>query len=168
MILGIIGATQGGTSAVAAVVKELGLPLEGLARCLDDAELFGPVDFPEEVVARRNGQYGNWAWKYPIAYLPSEYPILAHTDKLIIVWRDPLARSIHKRDFNAPNMTVFNEWFELAKTWRKIPLPHLHISYEKLLVRPEESVRTIADFIGLPYKQSAVMKIDPDKGYDAN
>lgn len=168
MILGIIGATQGGTSATAAVVKELGLPLDGLARCLDDAELFGPVSFPEEVVARRNGQYGNWAWKYPIAYLPEEYPVLAHTDKLIVVWRDPIARAVHRRDLNAPNQTIFDEWFELADTFKRIKQPHLHVSYEKLLTKPEESVRTIADFLGVPYKQSAVKAIDHVKGYDAN
>lgn len=168
MIIGIIGATQGGTSAVAAVVRDLGVPLHGLARCLDDGELFGPVHLPKHIVAQRNQMYGTWAWKYPIAYRPNEYPLLGMTDKLIVVWRDPLARAVHKRDFNAPNMTVFDEWFELAGTFRTIPTPHLHVSYEKLLVKPEESVRTIADFLEVPYNSSAVRVINPEKGYDAN
>lgn len=168
MIYGIIGTTQGGTSAVAAVVRDLGVPLEGLARCLDDGELFGPTEFPEEVVTERNAKYGTWAWKYPIPYRPVEYPILSHTDRIIVVWRDPLARAIHRRDFNAPNMTVFEEWFELSDTFRRIEQPHLHVSYEKILTKPEESVRNIADFLGIPYKQSAVRAIDHVKGYDAN
>lgn len=168
MTIGIIGMTQGGTSAVAAVVRGLGVHLDGLDRCLDDGELFGPVKFPQEIVDERNRKYPLWAWKYPIPHIPAEYPILNQTDKLIVVWRDPIARAVHRRDLNAPNLTVFKEWFELANTFRNIKTPHLHVSYEKVLQKPEEMVQTIADFINVPYKQSAVRAIDPVKGYDAN
>ena len=168
MVIGIIGTTQGGTSAVAAIVKALGVPLSGLDRCLDDAELFGPVKFPQNVVDERNSKYPLWAWKYPIANTPAEYPILNQTDRLIIVWRDPIARAVHRRDLNAPNMTVFKEWFEVVNSYRNVRGPHLHVSYEKVLQKPEEMVQAIADFINVPYKQSAVRAIDPVKGYDAN
>lgn len=164
MIIGIIGMTQGGTSAVAAVVRELGIPLQGLPRCLDDAALFGPEEIPMGIVRQRTLEHPKWAWKYPIAYSKE----LDFTTHFIVVWRDPLARAIHRRDFNAPNPTVFDEWFTLAETFRSVPRPHLHVSYEKLLQHPETSVQTIADFLGVSYKQSAAQTINPKLGYDAN
>lgn len=164
MIIGIIGMTQGGTSAVAAVVRELGVFLQGLPRCLDDAALFGPEEIPHGIVQQRTLEHPKWAWKYPIPYSEE----LDFTTHFIVVWRDPLARAIHRRDFNAPNPTVFDEWFEIAPTFRNIPRPTLHVSYEKLLQHPEKTVQTIADFINEPYKQSAACVIDPKAGYDAN
>ena len=164
MVVGIIGTTQGGTSAVAAVVKSLGVPLEGLDRCLDDAALFGPVEIPQEVIADRNQKHPHWAWKYPMAYSKD----LDFTDRFIVVWRDPVARAVHKRDFNAPNPVIFKEWFEITNTFLEIPQPVLHVSYEKLLVYPQKSVQTIADYLNVAVNPQAVAAINQKAGYDAN
>lgn len=156
--------TQGGTSAVAAVVRELGVFLQGLPRCLDDAALFGPEEIPAGIVRQRTLEHPKWAWKYPVPYSKE----LDFTTHFIVVWRDPVARAIHRRDFNAPNQQVFDEWFTIAPTFLHIPRPTLHVSYEKLLQHPETSVQTIADFIGQPYNPKVLSVIDPKRGYDAN
>ena len=162
MIIGIIGMTQGGTSAVASVVKSLGVPMWGLDRTLDDAELFGPVEIPQAVITERNMSNPLWAWKYPVGYSGD----LDFSDKIIVVWRDPIARSTHRRDLNAPNMTVFDESFERMDTFRRIRQPHLHVSYEKLLQKTPEVVQMIADFIGVPAVKDAVRAVDAQKGYE--
>lgn len=162
MIIGIIGMTQGGTSAVASVVKALDVPMWGLDRTLDDAELFGPIKIPTEVIEKRNSLKTLWAWKYPLAYSHE----LDFSDKFIVVWRDPIARATHRRDLNAPNMSVFNESFELMESFRKIKKPHLHVSYEKLLQKTPEVVGSMADFIGVPVTPLALLAVDPKKGYE--
>lgn len=159
MIAGIIGMTQGGTSAVASVVKALGYPMWGLDRTLDDAELFGPVEVPKEVIRKRGDR---WACKYPMAYGPE----LDFVDKIIVVWRDPVARATHRRDLNSVNQPVFDESFELMETFRHVKQPHLHVSYEKLLTRTEENVQMIADFLGVPATKEAVQAVDWQKGYE--
>lgn len=161
MIIGIIGMTQGGTSAVAAVVRALGYPIEGLDRTLDDAELFGPEKIPQNIVQARGTR---WAWKYPVAY---DYT-LDFSDKFIVVWRDPIARATHHRDLNAPNQTIFDEWFTITDTYRTIPKPHLHVSYEKLLTKTSETVQMIADFLEVPNNSSALRAVNHLKGYDWN
>lgn len=163
MITGIIGTTQGGTSAVAAVVKSLGVSITGLDRTLDDAGLFA-TDANHATVAKSRGT--DWAWKYPIAYIPHEYPVLKVTDRFIVVWRDPIARSVHHRDLNAPNMPVFNEWFDIVRTYKRVPGPVLHVSYEKLLVKTDETVQMIADFLDIPVTKEALLAVNAQKGYE--
>jgi hypothetical protein len=164
MVIGIIGMTQGGTSAVAAVVRNLGFPLFGVPRCLDDAALFGPEEIPQSIIEQRIREHPKWAWKYPVAYSED----LDFSTHFIVVWRDPIARAVHRRDLNAPNPVVFDEWFEIAPTFSKISKPVLHVSYEKLLQHPQKQVQTIADFLGTPISLAAIQAVDPQKGYDAN
>lgn len=167
MIVGILGTTQGGTSAVAAVVKALGLPMVGLDRTLDDHELFATAYTEghwEKILAERKEKFGtHWAWKYPVAYEKK----FDFSDKFIVVWRDPIARAVHRKDLNAPRMDQVAEWYAITDTFLHIGKPVLHVSYEKLLQKPREVVQMIADFLEVRPNGTAIRVVNPQKGYEA-
>jgi hypothetical protein len=160
MIIGILGMTQGGTSAVASVVYSLGVKMYGLDRTLDDAELFGPPKIPLSVVKQRGP---DWAYKYPTNAKDHD---LSFTDKFIVVWRDPIARAVHRRDFNAPNPEYLKDYIPQAEKLLATPGPVLHVSYEKLLLHTQETCQTIADFLEKPLTKEALLAVDPQKGYE--
>lgn len=163
MITGIVGMEQGGTSAVAAVVKALGVTMYGTEMTLDDVELFGSTADRKKVVA---GRTGDWAWKYPHR---STTEMVPETDRYILVFRDPAARAVHRRDLNTARpeyirdgLSYMSDVLSLYKTGK----PVLYVSYEKLLTKTPQMVTMIADFLGKPVTDLAKKVVDAESGYN--
>lgn len=156
---------RGGTSATAAVVKSLGIPVHGTEHSLDDTELFGAYADVEKVV---KGRRGTWAWKYP--YDPAGgLERVPQTDKYILVLRDPAARAMNSKDFNTVTPEKIREsieWMGGLLPIYKTGKPVCYVSYEKLLTKTPEMVQVIADFVGKPVTDLAIRVIDAEKGYE--
>lgn len=155
---------RGGTSAVAAVVKALGVTMHGSDMTLDDTELWGSRADRAAVMA---GRVGDWAWKYPHRPDHTEEK-LPQTDRYILVFRDPAARGMHNRDLNtvtperiADGLEFMQRVLLLYKTGK----PVCFVSYEKLLTKTPEMVQVIADFVGKPVTPLAISVVDHQKGY---
>lgn len=90
--------------------------------------------------------------------------------RVIEVWRTPKAViksfDTYLKGKVAPKrlLSVYSDWFDLLMaTWEIIGnnnLPLLPVVYDTLLSRPEETVATIADFVGVQPTNAAIAHID--------
>ena len=119
MITGIIGCERGGTSAVAVVVRALGIKMYGCDETLDDVEMFCKNPDRDAILSARGD---DWGWKYPHKYGTRD---VSYTDRFIVVYRDPIATA--SRGDALANILAWQESFS------DIPSPKLEISYEKLI-----------------------------------
>lgn len=157
---------RGGTSATAAVVKALGVPIYGSEYSLDDTEMFGAYAERDEIVKSRQGS--DWAWKYP--YLPeANIEEVPQTDKYILVFRDPVARAVNSKDFNTATPEKIRESLDFMQkvlNIYKTGKPVCYVSYEKLLTCTPQMVQVIADFVGKPVNSLAIKVVNAEKGYE--
>lgn len=173
----VFGVPRGGTTMVARIVEQLGVPMgQDLPANYED-QAFNFDCMPDEfkadrrmmraslidAVNERNQTNLVWGWKYPRAnvYLNQ---IIEHIRRphLICVLRDPLASSLRplgrkpargksaKRTSPIKLMEQHLAWQNRnLEIIRKSKCPSLVCSYEKAIVNPEQFVKEMADFIGL-------------------
>lgn len=152
MITGIIGVQRGGTSAVAGVVYHLGMQMWGEDTTLDDNDLY----HNPEIIKQRTG---DWAYKHTRMWQECD---TSFTDQYIFVFRDAVASSLHgHNDVNIDRLFFRHNIYSTYKTEK----PCLYVSYEKLLLHTEQTVQSIADFLGKEVTQQAIEVINPNKGY---
>ena len=108
----------------------------------------------EEICRERDSQFDIWAFKDP--KIRDELPraaALMRNPRLIVTFRDLLAVSLRNEIsasteiWNAMRLAL-KGYTLLVEQLRNLTCPTLMLSYEKCLVRPEETVRIIADFCG--------------------
>lgn len=159
-VYGIFGNIGGGTSAVAGVVKILGIPMKGQPKTLDDDLLhFSAPSF--HILKERKG---TWAFKHPLltdyieelhALIPNMKPIYVYRDPVAAAWR-------HTTKLNSPSL--FEEHLERQRKMMEGP-KGLHLSYERIIRDREKAVHQIAEYIDRPFNERAVEWLDPSKGY---
>ena len=173
----VFGVPRGGTTMVARIVEQLGVPMgQDLPTNYED-QAFNFDVMPDEfkadrskmrtslidAIQQRNQANAVWGWKYPRAniYLNQilEYVRRPH---LICVLRDPLASSLRplgRKNFRAKSgkLTLPIKLMEQHLVWqnrnleiiRKANCPSLVCSYEKAITNPVGFVQEMADFLGL-------------------
>lgn len=172
MITGIVGMDRGGTSAVAVVVKALGVHMYGCDHTLDDTEMWGSRADRSAVLAQRNAlvqrnalhhPYG-WGWKYPFPWGRED---VSWTDRYIVVYRCPVARAVHGRAYNQLQAARVEDSLQKMKDLMLVPEPKLMVSYEKLLTDTRKVVQSIADFLEVPMNEDAIKVVDHVLGYES-
>ena len=173
----VFGVPRGGTTMVARIVEQLGVPMgENLPANYED-QAFNFDFMPDEYKAdrskmhaslidsiqQRNQSHSVWGWKYPKAHIYLNQ-VLKHVRQphLICVLRDPLASSLRplgrknsrsKSGKTTPPIKVMEQHLmwqnKNLEIIRKSSCPSLICSYEKAVVNPEGFVKEMANFIGL-------------------
>lgn len=173
----VYGVPRGGTTMVARVVEQLGVPMgKNLPLNYEDQDFnFDKMSDQlkadpalmhqalRRAIRKRNQEYQVWGWKYPRAhrYLPA---ILENIRRphLICVMRDPVASSFRplRRKSNGSSSGREASALRLMKqhlNWQEQNLdlihqfgcPALMCSYEKSILQPDDFVRELSGFMGL-------------------
>lgn len=166
----VIGQARAGTTMVAAMLREMGVPVgERIGPVHEDNEMgafvesFGkgevPADFVQ-AVAVRDKAHPVWAWKRPDLYscLATVTPELRNP-RLVCILRDPAALALR----NCISMSetgseeaealaflgaAMDEQRAIFEAVSAAKLPTLLLSYEKALTRTDEFVAVLARFVG--------------------
>ncbi len=180
----LMGIDRGGTSAAAAVVDAIGVPMgtsgDGHFETLEFKQnLDDPACWRAMLakIAALNNQHARWGaqvWNNPAA--TGRIAAEVRSPHLLIVLRDVAA--ISQRRLSLPDETrTAHELldFMLAETHRLLvhptvlPLPTMLVSFERLRINPAHIVPHIADFMGVeltePLLQEAVSRVNLQGGY---
>ena len=173
----VFGVPRGGTTMVARIVEQLGVPMgQDLPTNYEDHAFnfdFMPDEFKADrskmraslidAIHQRNQSRSVWGWKYPRANIYLNQ-ILEHVRRphLICVLRDPLASSLRplsRKNSRAKSGKITSpiKLMEQHLAWqnrnleiiRKANCPSLICSYEKAITNPVGFVAEMADFIDL-------------------
>ena len=174
----VFGVPRGGTTMVARIVEQLGVPMgQDLPANYEDQAFnfdFMPDEFKADrskmraslidAIHQRNQSHAVWGWKYPRANIYLNQ-ILGHVRRphLICVLRDPLASSLRplgRKNLRAKPGKLMGSPVKLMEqhlAWqnrnleiiRRANCPSLICSYEKAITSPDEFVKEMANFIGL-------------------
>ncbi len=164
----IFGTRRGGTSMIAGLVRALGLDLGNVgARKNNEDARFQYRTRAEmlETIEARNAEFDVWGWKFPAAagYLPEVAPAIRNP-YFIVVYRDAVAAALSQAGKDrpgrrrSPRMSLHesnanantNTGFVLASG-----RPCLLVSHEKAIVKTEELVNEVADFLAFPQPDGA-------------
>lgn len=160
----IFGLPRGGTTAVAGVVRKLGIFLgDDLPVNLEDRKFSKLAGVNAALIEARNAAHPVWGWKFPNAanYLDNIFRDLRNP-RFIVVTRDLAANSIaiSSRHGNYDRMrsletVILNTQknFSMISRMRK---PTLLVSYEKLLLKTEQTVREMAEFLCVEASDEAI------------
>lgn len=156
-----MGLERGGTSAVAGVMRALGLPIgENMAGNNEDPD-FQAKTLPalRAAIDARNERYDVWGWKFPTAV--QQLPALLENLRnpyFVVVFRDVVATALSRNKWDGPNLRRRLEVaVHEANAWTNMNLgfilaarrPALLISHEKLLGDHEALVDELADLLGV-------------------
>ena len=161
MVVGCIGVQRGGTTALAGVVKLLGYRMYPTNRALDDHELHKAIEHSEfEKVSKRGDE---WAFKHTqIWQWHDRIEKCIPNIRYIFIFRDAVASAQHSNSHPSTDK-IFHRYNQYAAF--RTDRPALYVSYEKLVLETEETVRTIADFVEKDVTQEAVAFVNKSKGY---
>ncbi len=153
----IFGLPRGGTTAVAGCVRKMGVFIgNNLPVNLEDPEFSQGAMVTPKLVRSRNEEHDVWGWKFPNAsnYLDAIMPALRNP-RFIVVTRDQSA--------NANAITSRHGAFDKIRALETVALqtqknfslimrfrrPTMFVSYEKLLLKTEQTVREISEFLNV-------------------
>lgn len=180
----LMGIDRGGTSATAAVVDAIGVPMgtsndghfetSGFKRNLDDPSCWKAM---LAQIAAFNTQHAKWGaqiWNNPAT--AGRIAAEVRNPHLLIVLRDVVA--ITERRLSLPDETaiapklldwMLTETHQLLLHLTTLPLPTMLVSFERLRIQPAEVGSHIADFMGVeltgPLLQEAVDRVNLKGGY---
>lgn len=153
----IFGVPRGGTTAVAGCVRKMGLFIgSDLPVNLEDTEFSKAGRVNPQLVKARNAEHDIWGWKFPDAanYLDAIIQPLRNP-RFILVTRDLSANA----NAIAARHGTFDTFRALEavmlKTQKNLSMinrfrrPTLMVSYEKLLLKTDQTVREIAGFLNI-------------------
>ena len=164
----VTGHARGGTSAIAWTLQHLGVPMfgpgAGLVPFLEDVEMRVALktrnsELLRSLVAARNDTYDLWGFKLPniYSYVDGVLPYLANPH-VVSVFRDMVA--VAGRQFNVDGISTEDEqrmrWadirHEMAMQFNMAiapDVPHLMISYERMLQDPQPTVNHLQEFLDI-------------------
>lgn len=172
----IFGVPRGGTTMVARVAEQLGVPLGSKLPSNYEDDEFNYDKMPEEIkedpklvargllraINRRNAKHDVWGWKYPRAHL--YLPLIikqVRNPQLICVLRDPVASSLRplsrKRVQKEGKAQLPTRVIKQHLSWQLKNIEQIHkfnrptflCSYEKAILDPAGFVADLASFIDL-------------------
>jgi hypothetical protein len=156
-----IGLERGGTSAVAGIMRALGLPMgEGMAGNNEDPDFQAKtLSALRSAIEERNQRYDVWGWKFPTAV--QQLPALVESLRnpyFVVVFRDVVATALSRNKWDGPNLRRRMELAaHEANAWTNMNLgfilaarrPALLVSHEKLLTNHGALVDELADMLGV-------------------
>lgn len=156
----VLGAPRGGTSAVAGILRCLGIYMgENLGHQHEDPIFKREVKTQEKVqaISERNKRYDIWGWKMPntVHYIEQVIPYLINPH-FIAVYRDPLeiAKSSAKYDGRELSMNLLNVPINHYKKMHNFinndDNPLLVCSLHNIQYQPICFAKIVAEFLGIP------------------
>lgn len=151
----IFGLPRGGTTAVTGVVRRLGIFMgDDLPVNLEDPLFSKLSKVSSKTVEARNAAHAVWGWKFPNAtqYLDNIFSDLRNP-RFIMVTRDLAANAIAISSRHGNYNRLKSLEIVMLNTQRNFAMmtrmrkPVLMVSYEKLLMKTDQTVREIADFL---------------------
>ena len=164
----VTGHARGGTSALAWTLQHLGVPMfgpgAGLVPFLEDVEMRVALktrnsELLRSLVEARNETYDLWGFKLPniYSYIEDVLPYLENPH-IISAFRDMVA--VAGRQFDVDQLETEDDqrmrWadirHEMAKQFEmaKSPdIPHLLVSYERMLQEPQPVVDYLQEFLDI-------------------
>ncbi|HEY4171389.1 MAG TPA: hypothetical protein VGM42_00060 [Rhodopila sp.] len=160
----VSGIGRGGTTMVAATLRDAGIPMgdaldEASVEDLDVSVALRQSDrtMLERLIVNRNIQHADWGFKSPSIHALLQYRELARfrNPHLILIFRDPvaIAQRAALSDYNDPLpvlLDVSSAIHNLLQVFSNTTCPALLLSYEKALIFPDTFVESLISFCGLP------------------
>lgn len=158
----VLGVARGGTSMIAAVLANLGIPM-GVGResvVFEDVELANAIDSKdfallESVIESRNAKHAVWGFKRPSASLKMNRLAKSFRNPyFVVVFRDIFAIALRnkiavKTDPYRDMHNSLRQYAEILDFIQSTRLPTMLVSYEKALLKREAFVRALAAFVGI-------------------
>ena len=78
-------------------------------------------------------------------------------DTILSCFRQPFAEG-HEFTYDLKELThYYNEYFRLMKHWREVlPEAFIDVDYEELVLKPEETIRRVLDYLELPFYEDCL------------
>lgn len=156
-----MGQERGGTSAVAGVLRALGLPMgDRLEGNNEDPGFHGRnIHQMKETIESRNAAHQVWGWKYPTAarYLPALLKSIRNPH-FVVVSRDVVATAIGRAKWDGPSLrrtshVALHEASVATMTNTSLAMaagvPCMFVSYEHAMADGRALVIEVADFLGI-------------------
>lgn len=159
----VTGVARSGTSLIAALLKEAGLFMGAFLNVVvsEDPQILGllrrrDLTALKLLVRDRNAGYSRWGFKIPNlhAYLRYDELRMFRNPHLIIVCRDPVAVGLrnalseHYDEIEAM-VTAANATYSMMQFASRAACPVFFLSYEKILLHPDEVIERLLRFCGL-------------------
>ena len=151
----IIGIVRGGTTAVAGCMRKMGLNIgSNLPNNLEDPDFSHGPSVNQELVAGRNAAHPVWGWKFPHGanYIERIFPRLRNP-RFVVVTRDLAANGLAIAARHGDQSLEDALEISLKQTRKnhdlvlKLRQPTLMLSYEKLILKPEQTIAELAEFM---------------------
>jgi hypothetical protein len=155
------GVSRGGTTSVAAILRDLGVFLgSDLPHNLEDTDFHVPFEQLPQVIDQRSQAHDVWGWKHPDVTLYLDH-VIGHlpNPRLVFVTRDPTSVAVSQLNRNdldvekAMQDAVMALHRNLLFSMR-LRIPTLMVSYEKLVLSPVVGVAEIAAFMNIELSQA--------------
>lgn len=173
----VIGDERGGTSMIAGTLVRLGIYMgdtlssavqedHKINHCLRLKDKKGLI----AIIKERNQLHAVWGLKKPtLTLLKSNWKNLFREPVYIVIFRDVFAianrRSVSRGlDLFSGMYASLNHYQTIINFVQQTKRPTLLISYEKVLLNPEQFVRNLADFLGINDQEqldNAIAFIEP-------
>ena len=157
------GLGRSGTSAVASLLEYLGvwLGVPENSRNRENKVLIRALrEGPEEakqVIAGYNAQYPVWGFKMPAARGSLSDLLPLFRNPLVIVPHRDVVGRLSRQSISGSQQSTFEnlrraviQQRRLLEALEPIVIPQLHLSFGLLTDAPDEAVKIIAEFVGLP------------------
>jgi len=154
-----LGVFRGGTSAIAGILRHLGVYMgENFDPANNHEDLEFQLKSIPEIKAKieeRNKTHDVWGYKFPGTIFDIDKLVsLYRNPYFIAVMRDPFAIALSEKKYNGREICeglviAHKHTQELIKFILKDNHPTIIISYEKLLIHPEMTIKGIVEFLDL-------------------
>jgi hypothetical protein len=129
-----------------------------------------PLEDLKALIRRRSERYPNWGLKnFALAYLFHEFAAHCPEPVRLVVTLRSFAESVFsycRAARERPDQVVPRFGHDLVNvemTLKTYAGPTLEVSYDRLLERPAEAVRELADFCGVPFREEVVGLVRPER-----
>jgi hypothetical protein len=182
----VTGLRRSGTSLVASILRHVGIFMgsrinDNVHEDEEIVELLSKRDTNElkRLIRGRNADYGTWGFKVPVlqeSLGPGDIAWFGNPH-VIAMFRDPVSIAVRNAlsDYQEPMrelQVAIDEQSTMATFIGRLTCPTLLLSYEKSLSFPDDFIKAIIQFCGLPgselLRDRLVQLIDPNHpGYIA-
>lgn len=160
----VTGLHRSGTSLVASILQQAGLFIGNEANDIvyEDLDIAKALAAPNREVLRqiidiRNADHPRWGFKYPSLYRALDAVELRCFDRprVIVTFRDPVSMAVrtslseYRESMRAMHDIITDQTAMIAFIG-ELSCPNLLLSYEKILMFPQDFIDVMLEFCGIP------------------
>ncbi len=159
----VSGMSRGGTSLIASIIHDLGIPMGRDYGNFEDPALGSAYDSGDwqlltRIIAERDSFQKSWGWKRPsFRHDLTRVAALVHNPHVIIIYKDPLSIAERKLElgysFQSSLGSITKSYAEMTQSALSLKSPLMLVSYEASQITSSKLVETIAEFVGISDKR---------------